>query len=344
MNGDDFNFSEKGVADISRKVNLLVYNVWTFLRTYFKGKTRDVMPTSANILDAWVLAKLVALNAEVTQNLDAYNTVKAGKAIVEFVNDLSTWYVRRSRDRMKQEGADASAAFEVLAYVLAELSKMLAPFMPFLADFIYKDITGKESVHLEPWSNIANLAGGPDVIANMEIVREAVTLGLGIRKEKTLAVRQPLQAIGFDLQNKEADLGPEYCQLILDELNVKEVQPNLLDKDLRGEGVVEAVGVKAVKHFYLDLNITPELKHEGAARELERQVQDLRKKSGLKVGDLVDLYYNTQDERLEDALLKLFDRKKTFVSQINKSLEVEVDFETQAKVDGKGIWLGMIKI
>jgi isoleucyl-tRNA synthetase len=344
MNGDDFNFSEKGVADINRKVNLLVYNVWTFLRTYFKGKAPETMPTSPNILDAWVLAKLTELSAQVSSNLDSYNTVKAGKAMVEFINDLSTWYVRRSRDRMKQEGPDAQFAFEVLAYCLAELSKMLAPFMPFLADFIFKDITGKESVHLEPWSNLANLTVDAEVISKMAIVREAVTLGLGIRKEKSLAVRQPLQAIAFDLQEENTSLSPEYAQLILEELNVKEIQAGLLDKGLRGDGIVAVPGANAVKNFYLDINITPELKHEGTARELERQVQDLRKKSGLKVGDLVDLYYNTQDEPLEDALLKLLDRKKTFVSQINKSFEVEVDFEIQAEVGGKAIWLGVIKI
>ena len=79
-------------------------------------------------------------------------------------------------------------------------------------------------------------------------------------------------------------------------------------------------------------------------RELERAIQDLRKKSGLKVGELVDVYYNTQDEKLEDTLLKMLDRKKTFVNQISKSLEIEVDYEIQSQIEGKAIWLGVIKI
>ncbi|HYV33321.1 MAG TPA: class I tRNA ligase family protein, partial [Candidatus Limnocylindria bacterium] len=258
------------------------------------------------------------------------------------INDLSTWYVRRSRDRMKLGNEDAKAALATLAFVLCELSKLLAPFMPFLSDFIYRDVAGKESVHLESWSVFDATNDG--VIAQMEIVREIASLGLAVRKEKSVPVRQPLANFAFDLNDEKADLEPEYIQLILEELNVKKLDVNLTDKDIRGEGVVIVPGTKFVKNFYLDLNLTPELKQEGVGRELERQVQDLRKKSGLKVGELVDLYYNTQDEALEQVLLSNFDRKKTFVSQVSKSLEIEVDFESQAVVDGKAIWLGMIKI
>jgi L-ribulose-5-phosphate 3-epimerase UlaE len=96
--------------------------------------------------------------------------------------------------------------------------------------------------------------------------------------------------------------------------------------------------------LYLDIELTPELQQEGLAREMERQVQDLRKKSGLKVGELVDVYYNTQDESLAKALVDGLDRKKTFVNQIQMSLEVEVDYETQAELNGQLIWLGIAKI
>jgi isoleucyl-tRNA synthetase len=343
MNGDDFNFSEKGVGEISRKINSLVYNVWSFYRMYEKGVLNaQYTVDNGHILDRWVMAKLANLNSEVTKQLDAYNTVKAGKEITDFVNDLSTWYVRRSRERMKANNEDSKQALNTLGFVLVELSKLLAPFMPFLADFIYKDVTSKESVHLEPWPEA--MAQDELLLSNMEILRELVTLGLGVRKEKNLAVRQPLSAIAFDFQDTGYNLPEEFYQIILEELNVKNVDMGMTDKDLRPDNAVSVVGAKAVKNFYLDINITPELKHEGVARELDRQVQDLRKKSGLKVGELVDLYYNTQETSLEDALLKLVDRKKTFVSQISKSLEVEVDFEIQTQVDGKAIWLGIIKI
>jgi isoleucyl-tRNA synthetase len=110
--------------------------------------------------------------------------------------------------------------------------------------------------------------------------------------------------------------------------------------DLQGWSAKEDANLKV----FLDTRLSSELLAEGVARELERQVQDLRKKSGLKVGELVDVFYNTADAGLEDALVNLFDRKKTFTNQISKSLEVEADFETQSMVEGKAIWIGLVKI
>ncbi len=345
MNADDVNFSEKSVSEISRKINMLVYNVWSFLRMYYKGKAPETRPASNHVLDRWILAKLFELHSKVSGYLDEYNTVKAGKEIVEFINDLSTWYLRRSRDRLKMDGQVSLQAGETLSFVLSELAKMLAPFMPFLADFIYKDVTGKESVHLALWSDWSAEAVETDVLEKMEIVREVSALGLAVRKDKALPVRQPLRAVAFSSKQKNSDLPEEFGRLILEELNVKQIDQALLDKDTRpSSGIVVAPGAKTVEAFYLDTNLTDELRQEGFARELERKIQDLRKKSGLKVGDLVDLYYNTQDEKLEDTLLNFVDRKKTFVSQINKSLEVEVDFEQQSEIDGKAIWIGMVKI
>jgi isoleucyl-tRNA synthetase len=351
VNGEDINFSEKIVAETGRKINLLVYNVWSFYRMYEKAEIGDQKPASPsqggseinlNILDQWIIARLNQAHVLVTKYMDVFDTVRAGKEIVDFINDMSTWYLRRSRDRIKNGGQGAKDALSTLGYILVEVSKLLAPFTPFLADFIYKDLTGLESVHLASWSTLGS--ADEKVIAEMEVVREVVTVGLSVRKEKALAVRQPLAGLAFDFTDTKSILPEEYNQIILDEMNVKTVDVKLLDKDLRGEGVTAVAGAKMVKNFYLDLKMTLELKQEGVARELERQVQDLRKKSGLKVGELVDVYYNTADESLEDSLLNLLDRKKTFVSQISKSLEVEVDYEIQATVDGKAIWLGIVKI
>jgi hypothetical protein len=127
---------------------------------------------------------------------------------------------------------------------------------------------------------------------------------------------------------------------LAEELNVKEVNAvpevsAIPETILRESDEVQVL---------LSVKLSPELKEEGFARELERQVQDLRKKHGLNVGDLIDLYYNTSDPNLEVALIEKFDRKKTGVVQIKKELEVEPDAETQVVIEEKAIWLGIIKV
>ncbi len=339
MNADDVNFSEKSVVEISRKVNLLLYNIWSFYRMYSTNTQIDPNSTNAvqsgNILDRWILARLAKAQREITKHMDSYNTVRAGREILDFVDELSTWYVRRSRERIKSGGEPARQALNTLAYVLAEVAKLLAPFMPFISDFIYRDITGKESVHLEDWPALNE--HDESVLNNMAVVRQMVELGLSLRKEKNLKVRQPLLEMAYEA--KGINLPAEMETILAEELNVKKVS---------GQWTVES-GEWETKEGQnlkvgLNLTITEELKKEGWARELERQVQDLRKKSGMKVGELVDLYYNIDSSELEAVLLSLFDRKKTYVSQISKSLEVEPDYESQSLIDGGKVWMGIVKI
>jgi isoleucyl-tRNA synthetase len=289
------------------------------------------------VLDTWILVRLHQLQAEVTENLDRYDLVRAGRPILDFVNDLSTWYVRRSRDRMRTSADEV----KVLAYVLVELSKLLAPFTPFIAEHVYRDLTGNESVHLADWNSAA--ASQPlseddrALLTKMQNVRAVVELGLSARKEANMKVRQPLQYASY---TGTPQLGEELEQVIAEELNVKEVihAPEL---SVLGETVLRESGDLKV---LLSTALTPELKEEGYSRELERQVQDLRKRFGLNVGDMIDVYYNTQDTVLEMALVNGFDRKKTFTVQVKKELEVEADFEAQVEVDGRPIWLGIVKL
>ena len=342
MNADDVSFSEKSIQEVNRKLSLIIYNVWSFYRMYEKQKISEFghgeprLP-NGHILDQWIIAKLNEVTQTVTDSLDKYDSVRAGKAILEFVNELSTWYVRRSRDRMKEGGSVAADALQTLGHVLVQTSKLLAPFMPFLSDFIYRDLTGKESVHLASWPEIG--AVDTNVISGMVLMRELVETGLSLRKDSQLKVRQPLAEVEYHLKNN-TNLSPELERVLAEELNVKLVSGRGDFVPKNGWSFRESPTFKMA----LNLELTPELKAEGVARELERQVQDLRKKSGLSVGELVDVYYNTQSSGLEDALLHLFDRKKTFVNQVSKSLEIEVDFEIQAEVDGQAIWFGMTRV
>jgi predicted GNAT family acetyltransferase len=173
----------------------------------------------------------------------------------------------------------------------------------------------------------------------MNVARQLVEFGLSVRKDNNLKVRQALAEFQYSLPDGITDLEESLNQILAEELNVKSAkQVNEIIN--RPQWVIKQDQKVTVA---LDTQMTEELRKEGLARELERTVQDLRKKSGLNVGDVVDVYYNTPDSELEDILLKLVNRKKTGINQIAQSLEVEADYEIQANVDGKAIWLGLVK-
>jgi len=364
MSGDDLNFSEMGVKEVSQKVNMLLYNVWTFYRMYSSdslGNLDAVEPrlTSHNVLDVWVLERLKKMIATVTWQLDHYNTTKACREIIEFIGELSTWYVRRSRDRMKANDESSSRALTTLGYVLARTCQVLAPIAPFLSEKIYRDVTGEESVHLSSWPQLGDSSEQQSltellervcdarVLGQMDLVREVVSLALSARKTAGVSVRQPLRAIAFDSTRLNGvRLSSEHLGIILEELNVKQFEDyeTLVELSKRRGEVQVVVSQGRIANLLIDTLLTEELKLEGSARELERAIQDLRKKSGLKVGDMVELYYNTTDTDLEKVLLELVDRKKTFVSSIAQSFEVEADEEVQAVISGGAIWLGLVKV
>jgi isoleucyl-tRNA synthetase len=360
IQAENLNFSERELDETYRKLIMMLHNMHSFYRMYRKSGTinENTMPQSSQILDRWILALLHKTQIETTERLDKYDMARAGKPLQAFVTDLSTWFVRRSRDRMKTGDHTAEEALNVLGYVIAELSKLLAPFTPMIADYLYKDITGKESVHLEDWNVAAASTALTEVeeqtLSAMEAAREIVELGLAARKEANMKVRQPLLELVFfakpqsnaskpDSGNSASDLiGSEFEQIIAEELNVKAVRR--ADANA-GAGHEQAV-LKESANFAVSLSveITAELREEGLARELERQVQDMRKKFGLQVGDMIDVYYNTNDASLEMALVGSFDRKKTYVMQVRKEFEVETDFEAQVEIEGMTIWLGITKI
>jgi isoleucyl-tRNA synthetase len=337
VNGEDISFSEKGVAEVGRKLHMLLWNMHSFYRMYQKGQGELGAHTN-HVLDRWVVAEFNRVHAYVTKQLEAYDTARAGKMITDFINDVSTWYVRRSRDRIKEGGNDSEAALATLGWVLAETAKLIAPFMPFLSEILFRDITGKPSVHLERWTSESSV--DETLLKQMHTVRGLVELGLSLRKEHNVKVRQALAEFQFALSDEAGEMDASLNQILADELNVKSVK--------QVSAVVNRPGwvfkQDGSTNVALNIELTDELRKEGLARELERQIQDLRKKSGLSVGEMVDVLYNTQDEELESALLTLINRKKTFVNQISTNPEVEADFETQAEIEKRPIWLGIVKL
>ncbi len=269
--GESKNFDEKTVDEVIKKVFNLITNVLAFYKTY-SGDTKDsgeVYKQSDNVLDLWIVSRLNQLTTIVTTSLDAYKFLEPTRAIRDFVGDLSQWYLRRSRDRFKEDGTGKDQALSTLKFVLIELSKLMAPFTPFFAEDLYKSISHHvESVHLESWPQSSEFDA--DLISKMETVRFLASKGLEARMAAKINVRQPLASLRIKAAH---DLSSELVSIIKDEVNVKEV----------------VFGVAIESEVELDTVLTPELKEEGEVRELVRKIQDMRKEKGLSVGDLAVL-------------------------------------------------------
>jgi len=285
----DINFKDDGVQEIYRKVILLLANTLSFYEMYANGNPHVNDPHSKNVLDEWIVTRLHQTVADVTKSLDAYDTINACKPIASFVDDLSTWYLRRSRDRFKgDDEQDKQDATRTLAFVLHQLSKIMAPITPFIAEEVHQSLrknipTLKESVHLEEWPAYdSKKAQDTQPIQNMSFLREAVRLGMEQRDSLKLPVRQPLAKA--TLYGHIMD--ERYVQIFIDEMNVKQVLSKEQMKD--GQPSVE-----------LDTNLTKELLGEGMARELMRVLQDLRKQAKLNPENTITAYVETDTNTKE---------------------------------------------
>jgi len=228
---EDVRFSERHVEEVVKKLSLTLWNTYSFFVTYAKidgwkpsdGKTvSDFEPKHK--LDQWILSELHELIETVTEAMDDYNLSKATRPIADFVDGLSNWYIRRSRRRFwKSENDDDKAqAYETLYIVLVELCKLMAPFMPFLSDAIYKNLTGEESVHLADWPKSIKSYIHPKLNREHHLVRQIVTLGHGVRDKSNIKVRQPLALVQIGLPaNIDEKVILAQKDVILEELNVK---------------------------------------------------------------------------------------------------------------------------
>lgn len=296
VHAEDLSFSEKGVDDVVKKLILRLQNVYVFYATYapeYGGKGT----TDMHILDRWIVARLHELSKEVTSALEVYELDRGAKPFMQFVDDLSTWYVRRSRDRCKgDDPLDKDNALFTLKYVLKETAKLLAPYMPFLAEDIYLKLDpDRESVHLEHWPVMKGVDN--EILKDMTEVRSIVSITLEARAKANIKVRQPLSAL--TIKHFASTYGKELIEIIKDEVNVKDV----------------VVDEKIDDTIQLDTKITPELKHEGQAREFIRGIQELRKKMKFNPSDVVVAIVSTDDEGK-----KLIE---TFKKEISKTAQLK---------------------
>ncbi len=334
--GEDYQFSEKGVAEIFRKVIDKFRNVFNFFSLYADNlKIKDSKPESGNILDEWILVRLNEVISKMTDKMEAYELTDATRILMEFIDDLSNWYVRRSRKRFS--GKEFKQASVVLGYVILETSKLLAPFAPFISEAVYKNLKSQisnlksnESVHLEDWPAFAKAsAGKPKIIEEMAEIRRLASLVLAKRLEAGIKVRQPLASLSIKYQVSSIKRNEELLNVLKDEINVKEI---IFDSKIKEE-------------IELDTEITPELKAEGVLRDLTRLVQGLRQDAGYRPKDKIVLMIEAPAE-LKTILEKSveFLKKEVNAKEIELRHSDKFDAESSTKMDDWQIWLGVRKI
>lgn len=295
VHAENLNFSEEGVKEIYSKLINTLWNVYEFYELAAQGEHSEAAHVSAHVLDVWILAKLAVTTKEVSQQLERYSLAEAARPLLEFVTELSQWYIRRSRERLKGDDAkDRQSALSTLRLVLRTTAKLLAPFTPFIAETIFqkmKTSADEESVHLAVWPDKGSGEKKESVLERMADVRQVVELGLALRAEKKLKVRQPLAELKV---NKE-QLSQEYLEIIADELNVKKV--------VFAETVTGDFWANKTDNGYavwLDIRLTDELKEEGMMRDVIRAINQMRKDQGLTVRDKISVTWagNERVERL----------------------------------------------
>lgn len=327
--GEDFALIDKDVSDVARKLSM-VWNVYDFFTMYasvdgFDSKQAIAVSKLENPLDIWLVSRVYELRNEITKGMEAYNIPSALSNILLFIDDLSNWFVRRSRRRFwkSEDDTDKNAAYSTLYFVLVYLAKILAPFTPFLAEELYQKMTGvefdssvTESVHLLNWPEAGEI--NQEVLEKMARTREIITEGLALRMNKSeneeqIKVRQPLAEYVYEGE----PLDEYYEQIIADEVNVK--------------------SVRAGEKSYLDKHLTEELLEEGFIRELIRFVQAARKKAGLEVDDRIKLSIDTEiNKDWQDVL-------KTEVLAVELGRDNNYQYDEVVKVNGKNITISLEK-
>jgi isoleucyl-tRNA synthetase len=302
IEGDQLNFSTRELDEVSRKVLAILWNVTTFYQTYAGNDNVELAkPRSAHVLDRWLYARLHTLIREVTDAYEGYELTRAVRPLRAFVDDLSTWWLRRSRDRIKAADAyDRLDALKTLREVLLDFSALLAPAAPFIADRVYLDLGGsKASVHLDRWPKSDARLIDEKLLQDMAWLRAAATAGQEQRALTKMPVRQALASATVFLKDPK-DVSrlaakSDLLDLLRDELNVEEVR-------LAADPAVENIRVE------LDTVLTPELKEKGMARELVRRFMALRKERRLTPGDRIRAAIATSDKEMRATLERLAER------------------------------------
>jgi isoleucyl-tRNA synthetase len=342
VNGEDVRFSVDFLRDVQRNVFMTLNNVYSFYKLYadvdgWKPDKHLEEPQSTNVLDGWMLARLNQTITEVTEGMENYRLDRATRPISELLDDISNWYVRRSRRRFwkAEDDADKNQAYATLHYVILKSCQLLAPFSPFLPDYIWREMVKgtdlPQSVHLTDWPSVKEPDNASQkVLEDMKQIRSYIVEGLAQRASAGVKVRQPLASVEIP------EVPEEFKPIIAEELNVKEVAiSHGTDASLRKEGTSHNI-------INLDINVTPELKREGNARELVRVIQNARKNAGFNVEDRIKTKLESESTDITEAAEK-------FKGLINAEtltvgvLESEPEHTETVKIEGQEVTIALAR-
>ena len=325
--GENYRTSADTLKETVQQFLLPLWNCYAFHVNYavvdrFNPDRVAVPLKERPVLDRWLLSRLAGLVKTVDSELADYDVTGASRPIHAFVDELSRWYIRRSRNRLwkPQSDADKLAAYQTLQTTLLTVARLLAPFTPFVADAMHRNLTGGHSVHLADFPSVDASAFDPGLEEQMAAARRIVEAGHAARDAARIKVRQPLRSIAVP---GEA-LPEEITAIVRDELNVKAVK----------------FGAAEVK---LDTDISEDLKLEGLAREVIRHVNDLRKQLGFNVEDRVLGRYEASG-----MIARAIERHSDYIQRetLAKELKPGRDESFQGderRVDEERFWIGLKK-
>jgi isoleucyl-tRNA synthetase len=366
--GDARRFSPQLVQESLRRFFLTYWNTYSFFVTYANLDDFDPTqhgPGTPTELDRWVLSELNALVQKVTDGLENYDPTTTGRAIQDFVDDLSNWYVRRSRRRFwkGEVDEDKTAAYQTLYTCLVTVAKLLAPYTPFVAEAVYQNLVrsvdkaAAESVHLAEWPAADASAINQALMADTRLVMRISSLARAARQKAQMKVRQPLaSATAFVVTTEHKASLERLAEQVIEESNVKELRVKAIVEEFKetwerpkdllrvaGEGHVVADDESGCA-VAIDTRITPALADEGLARELVHRIQGLRKSAGLEIDDRIVVYYSGSD-RAREVFAKHAGEVKgeTLANDLVEGEPPDGATSETAKVEGGEVTLAVLK-
>jgi len=317
--GEDYVFSENRVKETNGKVISTLWHSHSFFKTYAEKEDikKDLKPK--HVLNRWILSRVNDSNKKIVNYMDSYHLTESAREVASLIDDLSNWYIRRSRRKLqKPETKEEKEEFTTVFYhCLVKIVKMIAPFSPFISDYLYRELTGEKSVHLADYPEAEEGLVDKKLEEEMKLARKMSQNALGKRAEAGIKVRQPLSELIID-----KNLSEEVKEVLKKEVNVKKITQG--DK------------------LKLVTEITPDLEKEGFMREIVRRVQHLRKKADLTPDQSINLFYKGKKAELLKEEEDYF-KKETLAQKIVEIDKKDPKYTKKVKLGKEEIILGIEK-